>query len=80
MRQSKSVDSARFRALFNGVRANLTELLESPIWEQITDINALLGGFCPSGLLSWLMSKAHFGLKVRKLSDVFVSSFSGRRC
>ena len=39
--------NARFSTLFSGVRANLTELLESPIWEQITDINALLGGFLP---------------------------------
>jgi len=36
---SLPADVARFSTLFSGVRANLTELLESPIWEQITDIN-----------------------------------------
>jgi hypothetical protein len=32
-------DISRFSTLFGGVRANLTELIESPIWEQITEIN-----------------------------------------
>jgi hypothetical protein len=32
-------DIARFSALFDGVRGNLTELIESPIWDQITEIN-----------------------------------------
>jgi hypothetical protein len=32
-------DISRFGALFDGVRANLTELIESPLWEQITEIN-----------------------------------------
>lgn len=32
-------DIARFTTLFSGVRANLTELIESPLWEQIAEIN-----------------------------------------
>lgn len=32
-------DVARFNTFFAGVRANLTELLESPLWEQIDEIN-----------------------------------------
>jgi hypothetical protein len=36
---SLPADVARFNTFFAGVRANLTELLESPLWEQIDEIN-----------------------------------------
>ena len=32
-------DISRFNTFFAGVRANVTELLESPLWEQIEEIN-----------------------------------------